>query len=88
MCVNGETAILVSGLMLRSHEESIIKGMHFETFFGGKCLLALVTGADLMLRFTFYDSGHTQDISAVIGYLSLLLHTSFSRRFARSCIIT
>ena len=34
--VNGETAINVTGLMLRPFEESTIQGLHFDTFFGGE----------------------------------------------------
>lgn len=33
--VDGERAISVDGLTLRDSGKSIIKGMHFETFFGG-----------------------------------------------------
>jgi hypothetical protein len=34
--INGTSVINVSGLMLREDEASHIKGMHFQTFFGGR----------------------------------------------------
>jgi len=33
--INGTSVINISGLILREEEESHIKGMHFQTFFGG-----------------------------------------------------
>jgi Polysaccharide lyase 14 len=36
--IDGISAISVSGLTLRDTEEGKIKGMHFQTFFGGECV--------------------------------------------------
>jgi hypothetical protein len=37
--VNGKSVIEITGLILREDEALHIKGMHFQTFFGGKHLL-------------------------------------------------
>ena len=34
--MDGKSVINVDGLVLRESDESKIKGMHFQTFFGGK----------------------------------------------------
>ncbi len=34
--LDGKSVINVDGLVLRESDESKIKGMHFQTFFGGK----------------------------------------------------
>lgn len=35
--LNGEVAILATGLTIRSREDSHIQGIHVQTFFGGLC---------------------------------------------------
>lgn len=40
--IDGESVISIEGLSFRDDESSYIKGMHFSTFFGGKCSLNLV----------------------------------------------
>jgi len=49
--IDGTSVINVSGLMLREEEASHIKGMHFQTFFGGIYLTAGLSYHNILTRF-------------------------------------
>lgn len=48
--LNGEVAILATGLTILSREDSHIQGIHVQTFFGGLSTLPIHANACLILR--------------------------------------
>ncbi|EEB87593.1 hypothetical protein MPER_15008, partial [Moniliophthora perniciosa FA553] len=54
--IDGRPVIQVDGLIFRDSEQSIIKGMHFQTFFGGNVAIR-VKNAGL----TIYTAGNKED---------------------------
>ena len=59
--INGKSVIEITGLILREDKASHIKGMHFETFFGGRhLLLCLITCSWFLLFQVTNPTGHHQ----------------------------
>jgi hypothetical protein len=60
--INGKCVIHAKGLIFREDETSHIKGMHFQTFFGGARMLLLFVVWQMITSFSYYHrSGHESD---------------------------